>query len=82
MQNLVLSFKYLTKITARQNEVALSYHRVRELYFRAVIFATTITILTLKVSYEQHLLEGHLALILIWDRNVHCLYPDLVNTER
>ena len=32
----------LTKIAAAQNEVALSYHRVRGLYFLAVIFATTI----------------------------------------
>ena len=28
----------LTKITAGQNDVALSYHRVRGLYFLAVIF--------------------------------------------
>ena len=33
----------LTKITAAQNEVALSYHRVRGLYFLAVVFAATIT---------------------------------------
>ena len=32
----------LTKITAAQNEVALSYHRVRGLYFLAAIFAATI----------------------------------------
>ena len=31
----------LTKITAEQDEVALSYHRVRALYFQAVIFAAT-----------------------------------------
>ena len=31
----------LTKITALQNEVMLSYHRVRELYFMAVVFMTT-----------------------------------------
>ena len=29
----------LTKTTAAQNEVALSYHRVRGLYFLAVVFA-------------------------------------------
>ena len=29
----------LTKITAVQNEVALSYHRVRGLYFLAVNFS-------------------------------------------
>ena len=32
----------LTKTTAAQNEVALSYHRVRGLYFLAVIFVATI----------------------------------------
>ena len=32
----------LTKTTAAQNDVALSYHRVRGLYFPAVIFAATI----------------------------------------
>ena len=34
----------LTKTTAAQNEVALSHHRVRGLYFLAVVFAATITI--------------------------------------
>ena len=29
----------LIKLTAAQNEVALSYHRVRGLYFLAVVFA-------------------------------------------
>ena len=32
----------LTKTTAAPNEVALSYHRVRGLYFLAVVFAMTI----------------------------------------
>ena len=32
----------LTKTTAAQNEVALSYHRVRGQYFLAVVFAVTI----------------------------------------
>ena len=32
----------LTKTTAVQNEVALSYHKVRGLYFLAVVFAATI----------------------------------------
>ena len=31
----------LTKITAAQNEVALSYHSVRGLYFLAAVFAAT-----------------------------------------
>ena len=33
---------FLTKTTAAQNEDALSYHRVRGLYFLTVIFAATI----------------------------------------
>ena len=32
----------LTKITAAQNEVALSYHRVRGLYSQAVVSAVTV----------------------------------------
>ena len=32
----------LTQTIAAQNEVALSYHRVRGQYFMAVVFATTI----------------------------------------
>ena len=32
----------LTKTTAAQNAVALSYHKMRGLYFLAVVFATTI----------------------------------------
>ena len=32
----------LAKTTAAQNEVALSYHRVRGLYFLTVVFAATI----------------------------------------
>ena len=35
----------LTKTTAAQNEVALSYHKVRGIYFLAVFFAATIYIL-------------------------------------
>ena len=34
----------LRKIAAAQNEVALSYHRVRGLFFLAVFFATTIVL--------------------------------------
>ena len=41
----------LTKSTAAQNEVALSYHRVRGLYFLAVVFARSI------VSYANNNLE-------------------------
>ena len=32
----------LTKTTAAQNEVALSYHKVRGVYFLAVVFVRTI----------------------------------------
>ena len=32
---------HLIKTTAAQNEVALSYHRVRGLYFLAVVFVAT-----------------------------------------
>ena len=31
----------LTKTTAAQNDIVLSYHRVRGLYFLAVVFAAT-----------------------------------------
>ena len=33
----------LVKTTAAQNEVALSYHKVRGLYFLAVVFEATIS---------------------------------------
>ena len=32
---------HLTKTTAAQNEITLSYHKVRGLYFLAVFFAVT-----------------------------------------
>ena len=32
----------LTKTTAEQNEVALSYHKVRGLYFLAIVFVRSI----------------------------------------
>ena len=34
-------YMLLTKTIAAQNEVALSYHKVRGLYFQAVVFATS-----------------------------------------
>ena len=37
----ILKSIQLTKITAAQNEVTLSYHSVRGLYFLTVIFAAT-----------------------------------------
>ena len=39
------------KITAAQNEVTLSYHRVRGLYFLAVIFATTVVSCTVDIAH-------------------------------
>ena len=53
----------LTKMTAAQNEVALSYHILRESCFLAVIFASTIewTLISLfefakteKSGYQYH----------------------------
>ena len=40
----------LTKVTAVQNEVALSYHKVRGLYFLAVVIAEAMFCLTEKLS--------------------------------
>ena len=37
-----VSYIHLTKTTAAQNEVALSYHSVRGLYFLAVVFVRSI----------------------------------------
>ena len=42
VSTLLHTYILLTKKTAAQNEVALSYHRVRGLYFLAVVFAATI----------------------------------------
>ena len=41
----------LTKTTAAQNEVALSYHRVRGLYSQAVVIEATIIVLHLRLSF-------------------------------
>ena len=43
----------LTKITAEQNEAALSYHRVRGRYFLVVIFAATITLVLLSTYFSS-----------------------------
>ena len=40
--SLLIKSNRITKINTAQNEVALSYHRVRGLYFLAVVFAETI----------------------------------------
>ena len=39
----ISSCMVLTKTIDEENEVALSYHRVRGLYFLNVVFATTIS---------------------------------------
>ena len=44
----------VTKITAAQNEVAVSYYRVRELYFLAVVFAAAII-----VCVTFHVVQNH-----------------------
>ena len=38
----IIAIILLTKTTAAQSEVALSYHKVRGLYFPAVVIAVTI----------------------------------------
>ena len=40
--SLLIKSNRITKINAAQNEVALSYHRVRGLYFLVAAFAETI----------------------------------------
>ena len=47
---------FLTKTTAAQNEVALSHHRVRGLYFLAVVFAATMAyaLLLLAMPRSKH----------------------------
>ena len=44
----------LTKTTAGQNEVALSYHNVRGLYFLTVAFVATIICLLYNVHLQVH----------------------------
>ena len=43
----------LTKTTAAKNEVALSYRRVRGLYFLAVVFAATIFTFAVEILQKQ-----------------------------
>ena len=58
----VVKYILLTKTAAAQNEDALSYHRVRGLYFQAVVFVVTIGLFAcfmthyhgLNVSYTVH----------------------------
>ena len=44
----------LTKTTAVQDEAAPSYHRLRGLYFLAVVFAATIDILSQNLWHSMH----------------------------
>ena len=48
----------LTKTTAAQNEVALSYHKLRGLYFLAVVFAGSI-ICCIMYIYGVQIVEIH-----------------------
>ena len=45
----------LTKITAAQNEVAHSHHRLRGIYSLAVIFAATINVAGTKHAHSDRL---------------------------
>ena len=47
---LYLTLILLTKTTVARNAVALSYHRVRGLYFLAVVFAAIIVYLLVTLS--------------------------------
>ena len=46
---------FLTKTTAAQNKVLLSYHRVRGLYFLVVVFAATIVHIQTTIYYIVHI---------------------------
>ena len=47
-------YVFLTKTTAARNEVTLSYHSVRGLYFLAVVFATTIVEILVEMVYPRN----------------------------
>ena len=51
--NLIIAYIILTKISAAQNEIALSYDRVRGQYFAAVIFAATIVFFELAKRMQK-----------------------------
>ena len=44
----------ITKTTATQNDVPLSYHKVRGLYFKAVIFAAAIDFASNKQAFRSY----------------------------
>ena len=68
---------FLKKITAAQNEVTLTYHRLRGLYFVAVVFAATIMTLLLQklfcVSIILHAV-GKINISNIYDLFIRCVY--------
>ena len=53
----------LAKTTAAQNEVALSYHRVRGIYFLTVVFAATIFIVSAIFDYYLLLIKIDIIII-------------------
>ena len=55
----------LIKTTAAQNEVALSYHRVRGLHFLAVVFVATIVIYNYKFCNEPRKISEPAILFLV-----------------
>ena len=59
----------LTETTAAQNEVALSYHRVRGLYFPAVVSAETTVILRKNKSSKwgiRYKIDANVLPLLLW----------------
>ena len=50
LNKLKVNYTLLTKTTAAQNEDALSYPRVRGLYFQAVVFVATIYIIIMSMK--------------------------------
>ena len=60
---------FLTKVTATENEVALSYHRVRGLYFLAVVFVVNIAVFTQNV-YCADDINIMLSIVLTVNQNV------------
>ena len=47
----------LTKTTAAQNEDALTYHRVRGLYFQVVVLVAIIDVLCIKYNFKFNFIK-------------------------
>ena len=60
---------FLTKVTATDNETALSYHIVRGLYFLAVVFVVNIAVFTQNV-YCADDINIMLSIVLTVNQNV------------